>query len=171
MKICTCCGIEKPLSEFTVRRASHDGRTTRCTVCLNEQKKAAYRADPNEMHKARARAIASFKRRGEESPGFKNSWKVWRKLKMAKRIPKWQRHAELVPIYEEAAAKGLIVDHLIPLRGKYVCGLHVLSNLVLTDPVSNSMKGAKYPCVVLVSPKRVDALRRKEKWDTLRASI
>ena len=37
MKTCSCCGKEKPVNEFQVRRASSDGRTASCKECLQER--------------------------------------------------------------------------------------------------------------------------------------
>lgn len=153
MKFCSVCREEKTLSSFNRRG---ERLRSECKECRAKRRPAERRA-----HKARVR----------KTPGVFNAKKVWERLRTQHRAPKWADRKAIQKVYEEAAAKGLIVDHLIPLRGKYVCGLHVLSNLVLTDPISNSMKGAKYPCVVTVNAKRAKTLRRKEKWDTLRASI
>ena len=35
------------------------------------------------------------------------------------------------------------VDHIIPLKGKNVCGLHVENNLRIIDGLSNMKKGNK----------------------------
>ena len=37
LKICSCCGVEKPRDEFQVRRASKDGFTASCKLCLKER--------------------------------------------------------------------------------------------------------------------------------------
>ena len=39
MKLCSCCGSEKPLDLFQVRKASKDGRTASCRTCLSERDK------------------------------------------------------------------------------------------------------------------------------------
>ncbi len=60
------------------------------------------------------------------------------------RIPSWADLGKIKAIYEEAAALGLTVDHVIPLRGKLVSGLHVHNNLQMLSGVENSIKGNKY---------------------------
>ncbi len=37
LKVCSCCGVEKPRSEFQVRKASKDGLTASCKLCLKER--------------------------------------------------------------------------------------------------------------------------------------
>lgn len=36
-KTCSCCGAEKPLNMFQVRKASKDGYTASCKACLKER--------------------------------------------------------------------------------------------------------------------------------------
>lgn len=37
LKKCSCCGVEKPRSNFQIRRMSKDGLTSSCKMCLKER--------------------------------------------------------------------------------------------------------------------------------------
>ena len=39
MKKCSCCGVERSESDFQVRKASKDGLTASCKLCLKERDK------------------------------------------------------------------------------------------------------------------------------------
>ena len=55
-------------------------------------------------------------------------------------------HERIKAIYREAAAREgeWHVDHIIPLRGKLVCGLHVPDNLQILPGAENRRKSNAY---------------------------
>lgn len=55
--------------------------------------------------------------------------------------PSWADKAEIAKIYIEARKQMLSVDHIIPLRGKLVSGLHVENNLQIVSKSVNASKG------------------------------
>lgn len=65
-----------------------------------------------------------------------------RKLVCAR--PLWADRAAIDAIYLKAQQLGMHVDHIIPLKGKTVSGLHVESNLQLLTPRENARKRNKF---------------------------
>jgi len=80
------------------------------------------------------------------NPGrnFYNQTRYCNKLKAT---PKWSNLNLIKHIYELAAAVTEFtgvkheVDHIIPLKGKNVCGLHVEYNLQIIPKIDNIKKG------------------------------
>lgn len=59
------------------------------------------------------------------------------------RVVKWADKKELYNIYFNKP-KGMAVDHILPLRGEYVSGLHVPNNLQYLTKVENSIKSNSF---------------------------
>lgn len=57
--------------------------------------------------------------------------------------PAWVSEEELKNFYINCPP-GYEVDHIIPLKGERVCGLHVLNNLQYLTAEENRVKGNKY---------------------------
>jgi hypothetical protein len=61
-------------------------------------------------------------------------------------MPAWANRAAILAVYEKAdemrkAGVPCEVDHVVPLRSKLVCGLHVEFNLAIVPPAENNLKG------------------------------
>lgn len=56
-----------------------------------------------------------------------------------KAMPSWASVSEIHSFYNNCP-KGYHVDHIIPLQGKYVCGLHILNNLQYLPAYKNLIK-------------------------------
>lgn len=57
--------------------------------------------------------------------------------------PNWV-DTNAIKIFYENCPEGYSVDHIIPLQGKNVCGLHVEYNLQYLTLLENSKKGNRY---------------------------
>lgn len=156
MKLCSQCHALKPKSEFGIRTASKDGLTAKCTVCIRQYKKAIYDNDPLVRYETRLRAKVNERARIDADPIYRNAWNAWKKAKAKKRVPPWVSFSkDILPVYKkflrgkklydkDAHPNGWIVDHIIPLKGKQVSGLHVPTNLQPLRYKENSSKGAAF---------------------------
>ena len=97
-----------------------------------------WQAANRELHNARCRASSKL----HPETGAANAMRyLARKLQ---RTPLWADHVEIAKLYAAAAHNGMEVDHVIPLRGKLVSGLHVHTNMQLLTTVQNRSKGNRY---------------------------
>lgn len=73
-----------------------------------------------------------------------------RSLALALATPKWVNIADITAIYAECeqrrlAGDNVTVDHIIPIRNRRVCGLHVPWNLTFLPADKNLSKGNRIP--------------------------
>lgn len=66
-----------------------------------------------------------------------------RKANRIKRTPKWANLEKIKEIYKNCP-NGYHVDHIIPLQGNLVSGLHVENNLQYLTAYDNLVKGNKF---------------------------
>lgn len=66
-----------------------------------------------------------------------------RRAALLKRIPNWANLSKIKQIYKNRPPK-FHVDHIIPLQGKSVSGLHVVENLQYLSVYQNLSKGNSY---------------------------
>ena len=84
----------------------------------------------------------------KKNPGMHRAQDARREASKIQATPKWltkEDMRKMSMVYAEAAISGLTVDHIVPLRGKKVCGLHVPWNLGLLTNSENSQKSNSMP--------------------------
>lgn len=82
--------------------------------------------------------------RSEACLGKANAYNAKVRARALGALPSWADHKAIEDLYAEAARYGLEVDHIIPLRGREVCGLHVEGNLRLLSKEENQRKGNRF---------------------------
>lgn len=150
-KQCNKCKFIKSVEFFHKDSSSKDGFHTLCKECKNASRRAWKK---NNILKNRKSSNSYYKRNAEV---YKKAAKKWRKLNpgktnfmTAKRrswikraTPSWANLEKIMQIYMQCP-KGYHVDHIIPLRGKDICGLHIESNLQYLPASENIKKGNRY---------------------------
>lgn len=165
MKACTKCLETKPFTEFY-----KNGRESQCRGCRNKwQQNYAYpnRDAPRGQKSSERRKQTQARYREKHRDKIRemqrryvreNKAKVLsrtRKYQLAKRnaTPKWLTkdhftQIEVVYLKAEALRQEMgghfEVDHIVPLSGRDVSGLHVPWNLQIIDRHSNRAKHNKY---------------------------
>jgi 5-methylcytosine-specific restriction endonuclease McrA len=145
---CDDCGDILPVDEFFRNETYRMGVEPRCRLCRNARLRARYaesaeiragfraRAQRIPVERKRAYARASKKRNVEKVRADTNA----RRRRVRMQQPPWVDGAQLRDVYRKCPA-GLEVDHVVPLRGALVSGLHVPWNLQYLSKEQNLRKG------------------------------
>jgi hypothetical protein len=138
-KTCTSCNETKTLIEFDINLKLKQGRDTQCNSCQNK-----VRAKDREANKE----VFTLKNRkySQDNKGKVNAKTAKRKAAKLQATPKWANLKLIEDIYVSCAEKQILekekyaVDHIVPLQGDNVCGLHVEYNLQILTRKSNAQK-------------------------------
>lgn len=136
LKRCSVCKSILDISHYSRDLETATGLRSECKVCDNAKNKV-HREEYREhyKHTKHLHYIAN------KSDYYRRS--ILRKGGRAKATPSWVNHAELQKIYDNRP-EGYHVDHIIPLAGELVCGLHVEHNLQYLPASVNISKGNKF---------------------------
>ena len=146
MKHCNSCKNIKSLTEFSKNKNSKDGLQLYCKLCSNEYFKKYHKNNRNK----RLKYFANWKKQNPDKHCAHqalrrakklNRMLLWGKQKLKKDIDIWYKRAKLATIF---TGEKYSVDHIIPLQGDNVSGLHVPWNLQLLTQSENSSKGNKH---------------------------
>lgn len=136
IKCCRDCKSTKKLVEFTKNKAFSSGYDTLCLTC-NYKRVKAWREAGNRDSAKEARQYYN-KNKGKciaKSRAYQ--------LRKTNAAPPWVNLKE-IEIFYSNCPEGFHVDHIIPLKGKLVSGLHVPWNLQYLPAAINIKKGNRF---------------------------
>lgn len=158
-QVCSKCNIEKEISMFHKRKDVKTGYRKDCKECHHKQtvntrdktEKSLYDNIWYRENKERRKQLATKWQKNNSTKW--NAYVTSREAEKIKAIPKWLDKEDLEVIewvYETARERTnkygikFEVDHIIPLRGKNVCGFHCIENLQVITAYENRCKSNKY---------------------------
>lgn len=163
-KQCACCLTSLSISSFTKDRQKEDGLNSYCRSCLNKKQRERYAAKHGRKNKDRQKlSVASpadykkvwvsenakkvcayYKQYRNTHKEQVRSRNMRRYADKKQRVPAWlnKAHAaEIEGMYLFCQLfNGFEVDHIAPLCGKSVSGLHVPWNLQTLSAQQNRVK-------------------------------
>lgn len=160
-KPCKSCGVEKHLTDF-YKGKGRFGHRPKCKDCFNSERKERYSKNPtkeklknfewNTKNRDKRNKYTEKYRQSTRGKAVKLHLQRKRELSKLKRTPPWLSDKQLKDIskfYLKAKrlteSTGVVyhVDHIVPLQGKNVCGLHVPWNLQVIPSKDNLKKRNK----------------------------
>lgn len=120
-KRCSTCKEIKSTSEFHKDMHTTTGLVGSCKSCRKLKSRNYYENNKEKFYANKAKYRAA----------------------LLHRIPAWSNQLHIEEFYA-GCPKGYEVDHIIPLQGKTVSGLHVLENLQYLTVSENRSKSNKY---------------------------
>jgi phage FluMu protein Com len=157
-KRCPKCGETKSLGSFHNHKGKPFGKAVWCKLCARLNSKSHYKRQDPELRLEKKRAWQD-KNRGHVNQ-YNEAWRKANPEKHAARqkeyqvkkknaVPPWldgpqkahiKRLYRLAWVMSDSTGKPYHVDHIVPLQGKNVCGLHVPWNLQVLEATLNIKK-------------------------------
>jgi hypothetical protein len=157
MKHCSNCDTTKEFTEFYTNKHKASGYHCYCKVCSKEKnkqwktnnKEKAAKYDAAWQEKNKDKKAKNYKNWQVNNRDKVNSYNSYRRALELQATPSWLTKEQLNQIEsfywlarleKERTDDVYHVDHIVPLNGKTVCGLHVPWNLQVLTAVKNLQK-------------------------------
>ena len=170
VKTCSRCSFEKLISEFSNDKSRKDGKNPRCKACdaiyfANRSNETRKKESERQKSGRYSDYYASYRaKHRDEAKAYHKQYKPLNRAKLnglnSKRraaklnaTPNWlteQHFVQIETIYCHArdcqvvTGESYHVDHIVPLQGRNVCGLHVPWNLQVLPADVNVRKNNRY---------------------------
>lgn len=134
---------ERKARQFAYRETVRARESARTKAWYEANKERARKYHSERFLRDKNKLYQKAREWKKNNPGKVNSWTAARRAARHLATPPWANLDEIKMKYVEAKKMGLHVDHVIPLKSKLVCGLHVEGNLQLLHPLDNFKKSNK----------------------------
>ncbi len=162
--LCPCCKEDKENSFFYIDKIRKTGLSYYCKSCTTVKNKEKYEANKEKRllkmkqyyYKNKEQLLQDSKIRckewREKNKDRHNAKAAKYRSSKLKASPKWADNDKIQQYYSVAKyldwiSGGFVkhhVDHIVPLQGKTVCGLHVENNLQILTSKDNFSKHNKW---------------------------
>jgi hypothetical protein len=170
LKVCSKCKSEKEVSEFSNDKSRKGGKNPRCKACdavyfANRSEETRQKEVERQSSGRYSEYYAEYRNKNKEATkAYNKAYKPLNRAKLAsldakrraiklKATPAWlteQHFSEIEAVYSHArdcrvvTGEAYHVDHIVPLQGRNVCGLHVPWNLQILPAEVNVRKNNRY---------------------------
>ena len=162
-KLCPSCDTTKSVNLFSRNSSRYDGLQSHCKKCRAERRKSDYVQNKDRellvnkiWAESNPEVVKKKAKKYRQSPHGNLYYRVKDAKRRASKLnatPEWltkEHHEQIKLVYAHAKECELLtgdkyhVDHIIPLQGKNVSGLHVPWNLQVLPADINIKKSNSY---------------------------
>jgi len=160
MKYCSNCNLTKEHTEFYISKGRSDGFHIYCKSCSKQKNKEwkaknttqVYEYNKTWVNSNKDKISKNYKNWQINNRAKVNSYNSFRRAVELQATPSWLTESQNLHIQCKYSLAQMLsretgiqyhVDHIVPLKGKTVCGLHVSWNLQVIPAVENLRKSNK----------------------------